>query len=113
MDIQGDLDELLKDGKSLAEASAEIVNKYSFLNDDSDEAPLLWIALADSQWKYGGLEPGVLERVKHDFDADAGMGRWQDEGESNYRKRRVALQKFINKIETPKPKPTRLPRHVI
>lgn len=113
LDIQGDLVELLKDGASLEEASQSVIEKYDHLKGDPDEPPLVWIALVDSQWKYGEVDVSLLERVKADYESDAGMQRWLEAGKREYQKRKNAIAKFIEKVSTPNPKPAKRPKRII
>lgn len=112
-DVEDAFEDCLRDGRSVTDASELIVEQYSdTLLYDPDEAPLLWIALADMQWKYGNLDPSILERVTHDFHSNIGMERWGDTSEKLYKQRKEVLAKFIDKISRPNPRPTRPPKRV-
>ena len=108
-DVQDAFKGLLRDGDTLANATKSIRNRFKECLDDSEEGPLFWIALADIQWKYGELAPSILRKVVKIVESDSGMERWA-ESEKLYKRRKVVLKKFVTKISTPNPKPTKLPR---
>lgn len=111
-DVQDAFKDYLKDGKTLAEATAAIHEQFHDASTDSDDDPLFWIALADIQWAYGGLDPQVLNRVDEIIDSETGMEQWREAGEKAYRQRQAALAKFRDKISVPNPKPSRPPKRV-
>lgn len=111
-DVIGVFDDLLKAGKSVAEATGAIKSKFASEITDADDGPLFWIALADAQWTYGGLEAEVLLRVQDDFDAGRGLGRWTED-ERVLARRRAAIVKFISKISDRNPRPKKPPKVVV
>lgn len=113
LDVEGEFRDQLKDGKSVAEASQFVHQRYASSVEDRDDGPLLWLALADMQWTYGDLDPAVLERVTGILQAGTGMDRWGDPSEKLYRQRMAALDKFCRKISQPNPAPSKLPRRIM
>lgn len=111
-DVEGAFKDHLKDGKSIPDATQAVQEQFCEALDDCDEGPLFWIAISDMQWTYGELDPVVLERVKGIVDTHEGMERWSEPSEPEYRKRRVALAKFLDKLSHPNSKPSRRPRRV-
>jgi len=67
-DVIGAFEDNLKQGKSIVDASKTVRKQFAEAIKDSDDGPLVWIGLADAQWTYGQLDPGVLQHVKDDFD---------------------------------------------
>jgi hypothetical protein len=104
--------DLLKAGNSVADATKAVKSKFSAEIKDGDDGPLFWIALADAQWTYGALEPQVFERIKEDFCAGRGLTLWSENSRALSR-RRAALEKFIDKIAGPNPRPKKPPKVVI
>lgn len=112
-DVIGEFEDLLKSGKDLEGATKAVKAKFAAAMQDSrDDGPLVWIALADMQWTYGGLEPQVLKRVKADFNSGRSLAAWAEDPRGLSR-RRAVLQKFITTIEQPKRQPKRLPKAVV
>ena len=79
--------------------------------EDENDDPLFWIALAEMQWTYGGLETPVLERVKDDLASGRSLLAWEED-QRGLARRRAALEKFIAKISVPKPRPKEAPRPI-
>ncbi len=111
-DIVGFVVDRLKAGSSLQAASVEAFANFRELEADEDESPLLWLALASVQWKYGAVvDDTVLQRVRADIIGERGLDRWHDDPKL-LQKRKAALSKFLAKIEEPNPKPSSSPRLV-
>src|SRR5580704_2795352 len=62
-DVRDSYIDLLDDGLSGHDATKKLVGAWSKLLEDPDEAPVFWLALAATQWKYGRLEPHVLKKA--------------------------------------------------
>jgi hypothetical protein len=110
--VIGDFEDLLKAGQIVADATKAVKSKFPAQIEDADDGPLFWIALADVQWTYGGLEPKVLQRVKEDLDSGRSLTLWTEDPRGLSR-RRAALEKFIRKIAGPNPRPKKPPKVVI
>jgi hypothetical protein len=111
-DVIGDFEDLLKEGKSVPDASRAVKSKFVAEIEDTDDGPLFWIALADVQWTYGEVERQVLKRVNDDFDSGRSLIPWaEDQGVLS--RRRTALKKFLTKIAMPNPRPKKLPKLVV
>ncbi|WP_374090105.1 hypothetical protein [Methylomicrobium lacus] len=111
-DIVGFVKDRIKTGESVAIATNSAFSHFSELENDEDDAPLLWLALAHVQWTYGILEDRILARVRKDLQLGNGLGRWSDDSKA-LAKRKEVLTKFFNKIAKPKPKPSPLPRLIV
>lgn len=111
-DVEGAFREHLKDGKSLSDATESVHKQFAETIDDCDDGPLFWLALADMQWTYGGLDPLVRQRVSEIIESDIGMERWGEPTDKLYQHRKTALAKFHDKISRPNLKPTRPPKRI-
>ena len=49
----------LRKGKSGAEVTLELIDDYNCEIFDTEDAPIFWFALADTQWNLGRLEEHV------------------------------------------------------
>lgn len=112
-DVQSEFEEYLKTNPDVAAATEHVKKEYAELLDDEDEAPLFWQALAEMQWTYGTLDPQVLKQVRSDLKSEIQFDLWRAESEADYRKRKSAVEKFITKIEQPRPKPKKMPKVVL
>jgi len=104
--------ERLKDGASIEDATQASIGNFSASLDDTDDAPLVWIALADVQWSYGDLDKEILDRVKSDFENGYGLDRWREASEELLRKRQGVIKRFIEKISVPNAKPKKRPKRI-
>ena len=111
-DVIGVFEDLLKAGKSVADATKAVKSQFGAAIEDSDDGPLFWLALADVQWTYGELEAAVLERVKDDFDSGRSLLPWEED-QRGLARRRATLERFIRKIGVAKPRPKKPPKLVI
>lgn len=111
-DVIGVFEDLLKAGASIADATQAVKSRFAAAQGDSDDGPLFWIALADMQWTYGGVDTSVLQRVKGDFDAGRSLRAWEEDPRGLAR-RRMALEKFIRKIASQNQRPKKPPKTVI
>lgn len=102
----------LKAGSTLTEATDLALLKFKSLLDDSDDGPLIWIGIAQAQWKYGLVDDRVLDRVRADVVSQRGLERWRDD-QDLLRERLDVLSRFLEKIESPNPKPSATPKKVV
>jgi len=64
-DIVGFVVDRLKAGDTMHSATEQALSRYAELMNDDDDGPLLWMALAKVQWKYGPLEPATGHPLVH------------------------------------------------
>ena len=102
----------MKQGQSLAEAVAEVREQFAELEQDQDEAPLMWLAIAHAEWKYGAVEASVLNRIRNDIACEHGLERWREDSKA-LAKRKASLHKFLAQVELPNPKLSAPPKLVI
>jgi hypothetical protein len=103
-DVRDSYIDLLGDGLSGPEATKKLVGEWSKSLEDTDEAPVFWLALATTQWKYGRLEPHVLQQALSAIDGGSDLARW-DIGSKEYRKRRAVLDRLrvqLTSLQRPK-----------
>ncbi|QDT48204.1 hypothetical protein Pan258_22440 [Symmachiella dynata] len=112
-DVEIAFEAFLKKDPDVAAATEHVKKQYATAIDDEDEAPLIWQALANMQWTYGILDPQVLEKVRADLKSGIELESWRAESEADYQKRKAATEKFIAKLETPRPKPKKMPKVVL
>ena len=112
LDVIGAFEDELKAGKGVEGATDAVTAKFAADVADTDDEPLLWIALADVQWTYGELAPQVLSRVRADFDSGRSLRRWLDDPRG-LAGRRAELEKFLGKIAIARPTPKKRPKLVV
>ena len=74
-DVIGEFEELLKAGKSAAEATDAVTSRFRSQVGE----PSFWIALAEMQWTYGALDLSVLERVRDDVTSGRSLEQWEED----------------------------------
>ncbi len=112
-DITNDFENRLKANPNIEAVTRAIMEEYAAFQDDPDNGPLFWIALAHMQWKYGWLQPSVLDKVRNDILSGEGLERWAEVGEKDLAMRKKELDAFLTKISQPNPKPARMPKIVV
>ncbi len=112
-DVIAAFDDAIKEGSKVSDATASVLQRFDTSLIDSDDAPLIWLAIADAQWTYGQLDPQILAKVSYDISNDIGLSRWREMPERQFAKRRVVLSRFLEKIQTANPKPKRTPKRIV
>ena len=92
---------------SSKEAYEKTLTKCSEYMENSDEAPLFWFALADTQWKVGRLLPEVKANALDWINKGGGLSLWEESanGGAGWKK---TLEKLRTKLETEQPKEKRV-----
>jgi len=103
----------LKETQDLRQSSDSVLKEYTAEADDPDDGPLLWLGLAEAQWQFGSVAANVIEMVKNDFANNRGLDRWEEQGQKALEGRKREIEGFIQKIESPNPKPKQLPKFTI
>ncbi len=111
------LDEYKRTG-SAAEASAAVRKAFKSGFKDSDEGPVLTLALATMLWRHGVLDAKTRAEALAVIDKEKGLDRWRDEGEKVlrgrlkvYAKIRAGLLEKQPPVKTYKKKPALKPDH--
>lgn len=96
----------LQDGINNEEAFRKVVEDYSD-RMSTDEEPLVWYALADTQWKIGRLMPEVKNNALWWIEHNGGLVFW--EGSVNQGAGwKKTLEKLKIKLNTPQPPEKRI-----
>lgn len=104
-DVRDHYLDLLAEGLDGAEASRALEADWGDVDQDPDEGPVFWIALAAIQWEYGRLQDHVKTRALATIDGGEDLERWK--GSPSLAKRRAALKALRDKLLSPQPKPKR------
>lgn len=88
-------------GKNGEQITAEMLEVFSDCLNDKDEAPVFWLALADTQWKLGRLEEHVKQMALSCLDSDGILEPW--EKQKDKQKRQQVLLSVKNSILSPQP----------
>ncbi|MEI6521345.1 MAG: hypothetical protein WCO98_15110, partial [bacterium] len=106
-DIRNDYKDLIGDGLSPSEATNKILTEWDASIDDSDDGPVIWLALAVTQWKIGCLEERVKNKAIEVIDSGSNLERWTGRDKE---KRRIVLEKTKIQLESPQPATKKIPK---
>jgi hypothetical protein len=99
--------DLIGDGLSGPDATAKVLHEWSTSLHDPDVAPVFWLSLAATQWKYGRLEPHVRQQALNIIDSGSDLARWQHPS-ADFKKRKLVLEKLRDQLISPQPKQKRI-----
>ncbi|RNL54221.1 hypothetical protein [Pedobacter jejuensis] len=105
-DIYSEFFDLYNKGGQPDIISKKIVDDKWEILEIEEEKNSLWFALALAQWETKSLDPKVLSTVEEIIISDADLKIWLDLGASEQyiKKRKIALEKFLEKIKSDRPK---------
>ncbi len=105
-DVFAEFFELFDQGMEVEAISQKLIAENQETVNDSDDCNNFWFALAKAQWECKGLDPVLLERVNKIIESGEDIRVWQnlDADEKDIRKRRIALDKFLETLLSEKSK---------
>ncbi len=101
-DVKDEYIKWLKTGLSNDEITKSLIRLYGDCINDSDDGPLFWFALADTQWNYGRLLPKIKQKALEYIENKTDLNRWQDDIKL-YKIREQELNKLKEKLNSPMP----------
>ena len=101
----------LKRGKKSNEITKELFEQYEEALLDSDDAPIFWYALADTQWEFGRLEESVKLKALYYIREGDTLDRWKDEGSNVLQRRKQVLSELERKLLTPQPEEKKIKQY--
>jgi hypothetical protein len=107
-DVRDDFLNLLRQGYSAEESSKVLLTQWSTPIEDSDEGPIVWLALAATQSEYGCLQAEVRQQAVAVIDEGSGLDRWSGK---LLERRLEVLGELRTKLLGPQPK-ARRPRKI-
>ncbi|WP_281631721.1 hypothetical protein [Flavobacterium luteolum] len=105
-DIYGEFFELYNEGESPQNISKKLLAENQELITESESGNDFWFALALAQWETKSLENNVFSTVEDIIVTGKDLQNWKelDADENDIKKRKVILEKFLEKLKTEKPK---------
>ncbi len=104
-DLRSRFVDLLGETQSAARTRRQLYEEFAEAFRDTDDGPILHLALADLMWRYGVPERGVLSRAIRIIDSGVALRRWEENRALITKRRRVlaALKKqLLSKPPLPK-----------
>lgn len=96
----------LKAGLTDTEATKEIISRFSKLMSDTQVACLVYFALADTQWRYGRLDPHVKKQALDLLCSGGDVCFWEQDAPGDAAARKKVLAALKQRLES-EPKPHR------
>lgn len=106
-DIYSEFFELYNNGKEPTVILNKLISENKYLVDNPDKSTDFWFAIALALWETKSLPNEILEKVRELIKNESDLKLWRelDASESDIKKRKIVLDKFLEKIESKKPKP--------
>jgi hypothetical protein len=105
-DVRDEFVQLLSRLRDPAQATDSLLRSWKEQIDDMDEGPVFWLALAETQWKYGCLDEAVKNRAIEVIDSGNDLHRWDG---ADLKRRRAILISLKSKLFSEQPK-ARVPK---
>ena len=101
-DIYSEFFELYNKGGQPSVISQKLVYENWEILEIEEEKNSLWFALALAQWETNSLDPKVLSTVENIITSGTNLKIWLELGanEQDIKKRKIALDKFLEKIKS-------------
>ena len=108
---QNDLAEEIRDyykgqlyqGKKGEKITQDLLKQYQYVISDTDDAPVFWFALADTQWNFGRLEDMVKEQALKHIHLGNDLKRWESENPKYAKTRARITEELRQKLLSPQP----------
>ena len=103
LDVKDQFEEQLRMGKKVEEITDQLLKDFEDIMGDPSEEALFWFALADTQWNWGMLLPGVKEHAFYWMEKGGNMEAYQMNGMGTDAQRRKVLDELRDKLLSPQP----------
>jgi hypothetical protein len=110
-DLRGDFRDLIGEGLSADETLERLSSEYSSSLADPDEAPVFWLAIADTAWRLGRPQERATKEALRVIETGADLRRWEDA--EDRRKREAVLQELAAKLRSTPPPAKRIAKPFI
>jgi hypothetical protein len=106
-DIYADFFDLYNEGQKPSDITDKLISDNKELIHNPDDCNNFWFALALAQWETKSLDSFIFEKVKTIIETGSDLQVWKnlDADQQDIAKRRVILEKFLQKIQIEKSKP--------
>lgn len=109
-DVKTAFSDMIYSGISCREATTNVICDFQDYLQDSDDCPIVWIALADIQWDMGLLLKNVKKRAIKEIDELITAGEYE-----NYKFKHYFLENLKsikNKLDLPMPPKVKIKKQV-
>lgn len=102
-DVRSYYNDQLHRGKDGSELTSMTLSEFEDCIGDSDDEPVFWFALADTQWNLGRLEEIVKEKAFYHIKAGRDLKRWELKNAKAAKKRAQVLFDLESKLHSLQP----------
>lgn len=99
--------DLLADGHSATQAKDAVIRNWGQFLNDVDTGPVIWLALAVTQWKLGQIDENTRDRALTVINSGEALRPWA-ENRRWLKKRQSVLNRIKVQLESPQPPPRKL-----
>lgn len=105
--IYEDFMELFNEGQDPNIVSEKLLHENQELIENPDDCNNFWFALAFAQWETKSLNSVVFDKVKDIIESENDLTVWRelDADEADIKKRKIVLQKFLEKLQSERKRP--------
>ncbi len=107
-DLRSDFRNLIGMGLSADEAVERLASEYSTSLADHDEAPVFWLAIADTAWRVGRPQARATAEALRVIESGSDLRRWTSS--TDRRKRERVLVELESRLKTAPPAVQRIAR---
>ncbi len=100
-DVRDDYVQNLKHGLSAEEACQKVLARYGDLLAHTEIACLVYLALADTAWRYGRLDQALKDKALSLLQSGGDVDVWERDAPDHVASRRKALQALEARLHTP------------
>ena len=103
-DIYADFFENYNNGENPNEITKNLVAKNKYLIENPDDKNNFWFAIALAQWETKSLDEDIFLKVENIIKSENDLKVWEDldASDKDIKKRKLVLEKFLEKIKTAK-----------
>lgn len=102
-DARDSYKDLLAKGVDGPAATDRFLKLWKSSLKDSDDGPVVWFALADTQWTLGRLEDRVRDKAVSLIDDGSSLDRWREQGAKAVAGRQKVLAALKERLLSPQP----------
>lgn len=102
-DVRDDYIFLLRTGIAPEDAAQELIIRETPEKAQADDSALFWLALADTQWNYGVLEPEIKENALRCCKLARELFQWEWDKASDQANWIKTINTLANKLQSPQP----------
>lgn len=107
-DVRDAFKKVLQEELSGAQATKYVLDEFADCLKDPDDGPLLYLALAATQWNYGYPDQKIINKAIKIIDDGEGLNRWKEVNTSLLEKRESVLHKLKQQLLSPAPSPKKV-----